>query len=291
MKTFTAGFILLILFLLTPPTAAQVRTDFDRSMNRPVTPFRIIGNIYYVGASDVASYLITTPRGHILIDGGFAETVPQIEKNVRELGFKLADVRILLNNHAHSDHAGGLQLLREKTGARLFSVREQALALARGGKEDFAFGDALSFAPVRADRIIRDGEKIRLGKTKLKTYLTPGHTKGCTTWTTNVKENGRKYKVIFLCSTTALNYDLVNNRNYPAIARDFAATFARLKRLRPDVFLASHASFFKMEQKLRAGKNQNPFIDPAGYRDFIARTERAFWEKLAKQKAVDGQTQ
>ena len=276
-----------LIFALSIPLNAQIRTDFDRNMNKPVEPFRIIGNIYYVGASDVASYLITTPKGHILIDSGFEETVPMIEENFKTLGFDLKDVKILLNNHAHYDHAGGLKLLKEKTGAKLFSVKEQAKSLENGDKDNFAFGDTISFSPVKVDKIIKDGQKVKLGGMKLKTHLTPGHTKGCTTWTTTVKEKGKKYKIIFQCSLSALNYNLIDSENYPNIAKDFQNTFAKLKKMKVDVFLGSHASFFKMAKKvelMKKGAEINPFIDPDGFTNFIEKNEEAFLKKLNQQK-------
>ncbi len=276
-----------ILLLFVSSANAQIRTDFDRSMNKPAEPFKIIGNIYYVGASDIASYLITTTKGHILIDSGFEETVPMIENNVKKLGFDLRDVKILLNNHAHSDHAGGLKLLKEKTGAKLYSVKEQAASLKVGDKNNFAFGEKLSFKPVNVDKIIKDRQKIKLGKTTLKTHLTPGHTKGCTTWTTRIKENGRKYRVIFQCSISALRYNLIDNPLYPNHAEDFQKTFAKLKKMKVDVFLGSHAQFFKMDAKLKRWKKdrtQNPFIDSKGYKDFVARMEKSFLRKLAAQQ-------
>ena len=279
---------LFYLFAVSLTVGAQIRTDFDRNMNKPVEPFRIIGNIYYVGASDVTAFLITDPKGHILIDGCFEETVPMIEKNVAKLGFKLADIKILLNNHAHYDHAGGLATLKKKTGAKLFSVKEQADHLERGGRDDFSFGDRLTFSPVRVDKIIVDGYRVKLGRSKLKTYLTPGHTKGCTTWTMRVDDGGTKRNVIFLCSTSALNYNLVDNPKYPDHASDFERTFARLKKMKVDVFLGSHAQFFKMDKKLKQWKEtpgENPFVDSKGYYDFIDRMEKAFRGKYQKQKA------
>ncbi len=265
-----------------------MRSDFDRKMNLPQKPFRVIGNIYYVGASDIASYLITTPNGHILIDSGFEETVPMIVANVKKLGFDLKNVKILLNNHAHYDHAGGMATLKSKTGAKLLAVREQAKVLEQGGKRDFAYGDALSFKPVKVDEIIRPGRKIRLGSVRLKTIFTPGHAKGATTWTMKIKENGKNLRVVFQSSLSVLpKYNLVNNPLYPNHARDFKRTFVKLNRLKPDVFLGSHAQFFKMKKKLKIweqDRSKNPFIDPQGYREFIIRSEKAFLKKLATQK-------
>ncbi len=267
---------------------SQIRTDFDRNMNQPFEPFKILENIYYVGASDVASYLITTNKGHILIDAGFEETVPMIEANVKKLGFDLKDVKIILNNHAHYDHAGGLKILKEKTDAKLYSVKEQAEVLENGAKNDFRFGDELSFSPVKVDKIIRDKQKIKLGKVKLKTHLTPGHTRGCTTFTTKIKHKKQKLNVIFLCSLSALDYNLVDNPKYPNLSQDFTNTFNKLKQMKVDVFLGSHAQFFKMSRKvalMKKDRSTNPFIDSKGFIDFVNRNEKAFYRKLNKQKA------
>ena len=281
-------FLLVFLLFAGISVNAQIRSDNDRQMNGPAEPFKIIGNIYYVGASDVASYLITTPKGHILIDGCFEETAPRIEKNIAKLGFKLSDVKILLNNHAHYDHAGGLKYLKEKTGAKLLANSKQTEMLERGGKQDFAYEDMLSFTPVKVDQIIKTDADIKLGGVKLKTMFTPGHTKGATTWVMNVTEDGRTLNVVFQSSLSALpRYNLIDNPLYPNHAEDFRKTFSKLKKLKPDVFLGSHAQFFKMKEKLaiwEKDKSSNPFIDPAGYRAFIKRAERAFLKKLADQK-------
>ena len=274
------------MLLTAIPVAAQVRSDFDRKMNEPFEPFRIVDNIYYVGASDVAVYLITTPEGHILLDGAFRETVPQIVANIKKLGFKLADIKILLTNHAHSDHAGGLALLKEKTGAKLYATKKQSKQLRRGGKGNFAFGDDLSFTPVKPDNRIRNRDEIKLGGVSITVHYTPGHTKGCTTFTTTAKKETSSYQVVFLCSLSALNYDLVSNKSYKSIAADFEATFDFLRPMKVDIFLGSHASFFKMKKKsamIKENPEINPFVDPKGYRDFIARMEKAFQEKLRKQ--------
>ncbi len=264
------------------------KSEGDRAMNQPVEPFKIIGNIYYVGASDVTSYLITTPQGHILIDGGFEETVPQIKANIAKLGFKLEDIKILLINHAHYDHCGGLAEIKKLTGARLFASLPDASVLEDGGISDFRFGgDKPLFTPVKVDAHLKDGQKIKLGGTTLTTYFTFGHTKGATSWTTETTENGRKYKVAFVSSLTTLDYSLVNNAKYPTIAADFTKTFETLKKLAPDVFLASHGQFFDLTEKsarLRAGTKLNPFIDVKGYQRFIARMTKAFEDKLKAEK-------
>jgi metallo-beta-lactamase class B len=282
------GFVLFLSVCFSAFAAAQ-KLEGDREMNQPVEPFRIIGNVYYVGASDVTSYLITTPRGHILIDAGFEETVPQIKANIAKLGFKIEDVKILLINHAHYDHCGGAAEIKKLTGARLYASPPDAPVLEDGGVSDFRFGgDKPLFAPVKVDEILKNNQEIRLGDTVLTTRFTFGHTKGATSWTMDVSETGRKYKVVFTSSVTTLDYSLVDNPKYPRVATDYAETFATLKNIKADVFLASHGQFFDLKEKaakLRAGAKPNPFIDPAGYRSFIARMTKSFEDKLKAEKA------
>ena len=261
------------------------QSESDRKSNQPLKPFRVIGNIYYVGANEVTSFLITGRAGHILLDAGFAETAPQIQQNIEALGFRVAHIKILLNSQAHFDHAGGLAKIKELTGAQLIASAADAEAIARGGKGDFAFGDRLTYEPVKADRIIADGESIELGETKMTAHLTPGHTKGCTTWTMSVEQNGRTYSVVFLGGVTVPGYKLVGNAQYPAIADDYVRSFALLKRLPCDVFLGAHGSYFDLERKLaRVGETPNPFIDPDGYRRHLEERERAFHEQLDREK-------
>ena len=267
--------------LLGPWMAVAQPTDTFRSWNQPVVPFRIIGNVYYVGASDVTSFLITTPAGHILLEGGFAETAPLIEKNVRELGFKLEDVKILLNSHAHFDHAGGLAELKRLTGARLIVSEPEAEMLARGGRGDFHYGDQLPFPPGKADRIIGDKGEIQLGGVVMTALLTPGHTKGCTTWTMKTTEEGKSYDVVFMGSISIPGYRLTNNTNYPNIAADYARSFKILKALPCDVFLAPHGFVFSLKEKMAGkGGKTNPFIDPQGYRKTIENAEHDYENQL-----------
>jgi metallo-beta-lactamase class B len=258
-----------------------------RSWNQPVEPFRIIGNIYYVGASDIASYLITSAKGHILIDGGFVETAPMIRDNIRRLGFKVEDVKYLLNSHAHFDHAAGLAQLKQWTGAQFVASRPDGDQIARGGHGDPMWGDKYLFPPVRPDRIIGDGDTVPVGDAVMTAHLTPGHTKGCTTWSTDAEENGKSYNVLFLCSVSAPDYKLVNNENYPNIVDDYRHTFAYLKTLPCDVFLGAHARFFDMDAKLAARKTDrqhNPFIKPKEFSAFIEGSERDFEAQLKKEQ-------
>src|SRR5215813_4368832 len=212
------AFILLLMLLLFLPSTAESQSDAtQRSWNQPVKPYRIIGNVWYVGASGVTSFLITTSDGHILLDSGLPETVPQIRQNVAQLGFKLADIKILINSHAHYDHAGGLAELKELTGAKLMSTEADAELLARGGKDDFQWGDKYAYRPVKSDRVLRDGDLVELGEVQLTARLTPGHTKGSTTWTMKVNEEGKQYDVVFSTSVSTPGYTLVNNDRYPSI--------------------------------------------------------------------------
>jgi metallo-beta-lactamase class B len=255
-----------------------------RSWNEPVEPFRILGNVYYVGAREVSSFLITSPEGHILLDGGFVETAAIIRDNIRKLGFKPEDVKYLVSSHAHFDHAGGLAQLKEWTGAKFVVSREDAVLMQRGGHGDFAFGEKFVFPAVAPDRILADRDVISVGRARMVAHLTPGHTKGCTTWTSEVEENGRSYHVVFLCSTSVPGYRLIHNAGYPNIVEDYRSTFALVKTLPCDVFLAPHGSMFGLTEKMAARKaGSNPFIDSGELRAFVEQSEREFEEELRKQ--------
>jgi metallo-beta-lactamase class B len=275
--------------LLAPSRLAGQADPTSRASNQPVAPFRILGNLHYVGASDVTAFLISTSGGLILIDGGFVETAPQIRDNIARLGFKPSDVKIILNSHAHYDHAGGLAQLKAWTGARLLASAGDAPLLEAGGRADPLFGDTLPFPPVKVDHLLRDGEAVTLGDTTMVAHLTPGHTRGCTTWTARIAEGGRSYDVVFVCSTSVLaGYRLVDHPTYPGIADDYARTFATLAALPCDVFLGAHASFFDGAEKARRrreGAAPNPFVDPRGYRAYLAGSEAAYRERLAAERA------
>ena len=283
-----------LIFIAYSSVAFAQADPQSRAMNQPVPPFRILGNLYSVGASDVTSFLITTPEGYLLLDGGFAETAPQIERNIAQLGFQLRDVKFLLNSHAHFDHAGGLAELKKWTNATVAVTWPDAELLHRGGHGDFRFGDKLTFPPLKIDRIISDGESVELGGQKMTAHLTPGHTKGNTTWTTQITADGKRYNVVFAGSMTALDYILAGRESYPGIAADFEKSFATLKRLPCDVFLSCHGSFFSFNEKrerLLRGEKPNPFIDPEGYQIFIAKYQKEFREKLEKQKQTEPTSQ
>ena len=270
--------------VLTPAAAAVLPAEPQPEWNRPAEPFRIAGNLYYVGTSTLGAYLLTDPSGHVLIDGAMPQSADLIADNIRRLGFRVEDVKILLNNHAHLDHAGGLARLKSLSGARLFASAADRPALESGTvayRDDYWF-----FPPVAVDEVVTDGEIVRLGALSLTAHLTPGHTRGCTSWTTRVIERGRPLDVIFACSLTVAGQALVNAPSYPQAAADFEASFARLRRLRADIFLGFHANQFDLESK-KAGLASDPFafVDPGELAAQVERAEAGFRQELERQRS------
>jgi metallo-beta-lactamase class B len=256
-----------------------------------MAPFRISDDVYYVGASDVTSFLIVTDAGLILTDGGFEQTAPQIEANIKTLGFDIKNVKILLNSHAHFDHAGGLAALKAASGARFLASRGDAPVLESGGAADFAhFGSYSYFPPIKVDGYLADGEEIALGHTVLTAHLTPGHTRGCTSWTMTTHVSGKPVDVLFICSLTVLpSYRLLSEPGYPGMAADFARSFKTLRSLPCQIFIASHGVFFDLKGKrarLDQNPSVNPFIDPKGCKKYIDAAEHAYDDELAKERAA-----
>lgn len=280
--------LLLPLLLMTTPAAAQT-TDWSRTIaewSTPTTPFRIAGNVHYVGTAGLSAYLITDPKGHILIDGAMAQNVDGIVANIRALGFRIEDVRYLLINHAHFDHAGGLARLKAMSGAMLLASAGDAPDLEAGktaGRKDL-----LHFAPVHVDRLIREGTHIRLGAIDLVTHMTPGHTKGCTSWSYRTAEAGRPLDIVFACSLTVAGQDLTGgNPAYPDPAGDFRRTFALLRGMKADIFLNFHPGAFDMDAKrkrLEAG-DAFAFVDPGELRRRVDAADAQFRKELAEQTA------
>jgi metallo-beta-lactamase class B len=260
-----------------------------KDWSEPFPAHRMIGNIYYVGSRGLASYLITTPAGHILINSNLVSSPPMIRENVEKLGFRFGDIKILLISHAHFDHDGGSAEIKKITGARYMVMAGDAEVVESGGKRDFQYGDlaALLYPATKVDRVLHDGDEVRLGDTVLTAHLTAGHTRGCTTWTMKVREGDKSYDVVIVGSPNVNDgYELVNNPRYPQIAADYAHGFEVLKSLPCDVFLGAHGSYFGMEAKyarLNAG-GANPYIDPEGYKAYVAEREQAFRSALEKQK-------
>jgi metallo-beta-lactamase class B len=278
-----------LLSLLPANLSAQLSPRERRAWNAPVQPFRITGNVYYVGAHGISSFLIATPDGLIVLDGGFAETAPLIERNIRTLGFQLKKVKYLLNSHAHYDHCGGLAKLKQDSGALLLASAPDSETLNTGHQLSYGPGQHEAYFPrVHVDRTIKDGERISLGGTVLTAHLTPGHTKGCTTWTMPVVEHGAKHNVVFYCSTSVAGNLLVNNPKYKDIVVDYESSFAALRKLPCDVFLGPHPSFFHLDEKLKRRKagQVNAFIDPNELTRFIDDSQRDLELELARQQAA-----
>lgn len=247
---------------------------------------RIVGNVYYVGSKALAIYLIETPEGHILINSGFEETVPLIRASVESLGFKMRDVKIILESHAHSDHVAGHALLKELTGAKVFVMRGDDNVIASGGVGQY-FYPKDRWPVCEVDRVLKDRDEVKLGGTTLIARLTPGHTRGCTTWTWTTTDGDKKYNVVVIGSPNVNpGYQLVANQDYPQIAEDFSKTFEVLKSLPCDIFLGAHGEYYGMiakHERLK-GAEKNPFLDPEGYRAYVELKEKAFRKTLSEQK-------
>jgi metallo-beta-lactamase class B len=273
-------------FALASPALAQG----DPNWTRPFPPFRIIGNIYWVGSYDLSTYLITTPQGNILINTGVGETAKQIKASVEQLGFKLADTKILTATHGHFDHVAGLAELKRMTGARLIVSEQDKELLESGGKLDFRFGDtpATRFEPVKVDGTFKDNDSISLGGTVLTAHHHPGHTKGATSFTLNVQESGKTYRVV-IANMASINPGVTVSgmAKYPGITEDYARTFKAQKDMPIDVWLASHAAQFKMHEKYKPGDAFNPdrFVDPQGFKAAVEQLEKTYRDQLARERA------
>ncbi|MGB8475545.1 MAG: subclass B3 metallo-beta-lactamase [Candidatus Acidiferrum sp.] len=276
----------LIFFLASAGSLfAQASPDWTE----PFPPFRIAGNLYYVGSKGLANYLITTPKGNILINSDLEANVPMIAASIEKLGFKFKDTKILLISHAHWDHDAGSAMIKQMTGAKYMVMDADVSVVESGGKTDFQYGNSPSslYKPTKVDRILHDDDQVSLGGTVLVAHLTPGHTKGCTTWTMKVTDRGNTYNVVIVGSPNVNpGYKLVHNAAYPQIAQDYERMWRVLKSLPCDIFLGAHGAYFGLEEKyplLKEG-GANPFIDPDGYKRFIAEKEKDFRTELAKQE-------
>ncbi len=266
-------------------------TQSPGEWNQPVKPFRIIGNVYYVGTSGISSYLVATPDGLILLDCGPRETAALVLENIQQLGFAPRQVKILVGLHGHYDHVGGAALVKNATGAKLFVGAAGRALVESGGRNDDQWGDTFAWQPVSVDRGLRDGDKVRLGGVELMVRSTPGHTRGSITCLMKTREADREYGVVFAGSVSCPDYRLVGNPRYPDIAADFERTFETLKALSCDVFLAEHGWDFALPDKIKRLEqepNANPFIDPTGYRQYLERAEARYHDQLVKQTDSSG---
>ena len=282
--------MLLLISTAASAQTAPAQTDGTEYLV-PFPAHRVISNIYFVGGKDLGIFLVTTPQGHILINAGVEDSVPMIQKSVESLGFKFSDVKILLISHAHFDHDAGAARIKQLTGAKYEVMDADVQVVESGGKQDFFYGQipGMTYPPAKVDRVLHDGDTVSLGGTVLTAHLTPGHTKGCTTWTMVAKENGKNYNVVIIGSPNVnKGYKLVNNAAYPQIAADFEKTFATLRSLPCDIFLGAHGGYYGMEAKYAALKSggPNPFIDSEGYKNFVSEREQTFRAELSQQTAA-----
>jgi metallo-beta-lactamase class B len=274
---------LIISILLTP------LLSFAYPVPQPFPPFKIADNLYYVGTADLASYLVVTPKGNILINSSINDTVPMLKESIAKLGFKYSDTKILLISHAHADHAEGSKLIKDETHVQYMVMAEDVPDIESGGKTDFQYrSDPSMYFPVtKVDKVLHDGDKVSLGGVTLTAHLTPGHTKGCTTWSMRVNDHGKSYNAVIIGSLNVNpGYKLVANKSYPKIAQDYIHAIKTLEALPCDIFLGAHAGYFDLQNKyakLMQHDSSNPFVDPQGCRAYIAEKKHEFDAEYAKQ--------
>ena len=289
-----SGMLLMVLMTALPASAEWEIPESWIAAREPVhIASQISGepaaNLYYVGTAGLASYLITSEKGHILIDATLGENVDQVLGNVVKLGFKVEDIKILLASHAHFDHVGGMAEVKRRTGAALWVSAIDAEQMARGGKGDFFLGDTAPFEPVEADKILDDGDVVTLGGASLTARLTPGHTQGCTSWQLDVGKGETSETAVIICSLSVLDgYRLWKDPHYEGLGRDFCNSVAALEAIDADYFLASHPSFFHLDDKVeRQKQSEKAFVDRPGYAKYLANA-RAKIEKTLADEGLEG---
>jgi len=275
------------LFVMGLCCAAAWATPPLPDWSQEIAPFKIAGNLYYVGSGDLASYLVVTPQGDILINSNMATSPPLIKRSVEKLGFHMRDIKILLISHAHYDHdAGSAEILR-MTGAKYMVMDGDVAAVESGGRSGVPEPDFPTYPPAKVSRVLHDGDTVRLGRMVLTAHKTPGHTPGCTTWTMVVQDGGRSYNTVILGSPNLnAGTKLIDNKLYPHIAEDFETGFRVALSLPCDIFLGAHGIYFDMKQKItrmQAGE-KNVFVDPEGYKRYILNAQAAFEKELARQQ-------
>jgi metallo-beta-lactamase class B len=276
---------------LRAQTDAYVAPARPDNTNVKRDPAKLIGNIYWVGHSEVGSFLITTPQGHILMDTTSAEEWPWVRENIEKLGYKMSDVKILINSHPHAEHIGGMAMVKQLTGAKLITSVETAADMSSGGRNDFREDGSEQYTPVKPDQTVPDGGKVEFGGVTLTAHITPGHTKGCTTWTTTVDDGGQKRDVVFVCGVANHGIEratILNNERYPNMRQDFEKAFRVLRSLNCEVFLYVRATTIHLDEKLaklKSGATTNPFIDPQGCKGYIDEYEARYLDQLKYELA------
>jgi len=288
-KTWLVIWVVLVVPFITSLGSAGNPRAQTNDWTEPFPPFKIAGNLFYVGSRGLANYLITTPKGHILINSDMEENVPLIRASVEKLGFKFTDIKILLISHAHWDHDAASDTVKKLTGAKYMVMDADVSVVESGGKSDFQYGNdpKTLYNPTKVDRVLHDRDEVRLGGTVLVAHLTPGHTKGCTTWTLQVEDRGKKYDVVIIGSPNVNpGYRLVSNPAYPRISEDYEKTFKVLKSLPCDIFLGAHGNYFGLETKYPRFIHEgvSVFVDPAGYKKYVEGKQEEFETELTKQR-------
>ena len=294
MPRHTRAILITALSIMITAFAVASHAPVQNDWTEQFPAFRIAGNLYYVGSKGLASYLVTTSQGHILVNSDLEANVPMIRASVESLGFKFSDIKILLISHAHWDHCAGSAMIKRLTGAKYMVMEGDVDVVESGGKTDFHYANdpTALYPPTKVDRVLRDGDEVKLGDATLTARLTPGHTKGCTTWTMKVND-GSKLRDVVIVGSPNVNpgYKLVGSTVYPRMTEDFEKTFRVLNSLSCDYFLGAHGSYFDLEKKyaqFKAGSS-TALIDPAGYKSFVIDREQAFRTELKKQQAANTQ--
>lgn len=291
MKAFGRSVAVGVALLLIPGRVhAQTNVTLLPEWTTAIAPFHIAGNLYYVGSKDLASYLVVTPSGNILINSSLEASVPLIKSSIEQLGFKFSDTKILLISHAHWDHDAGSAVIIKETGAKYMVMDGDVSVVESGGQTDFAYGNS-RYPPAKVDRVLHDGDEVRLGNAVLIAHKTAGHTRGCTTWTLRVDEKGKPLNVVIVGGWYVNpGFRLVDKPNmpasYPGIANDYRHTFVVLKSLPCDVFLGAHGQYFDMLAKIDKAKMSTDlvWVDPQGYANAVAEWEQEFLTELKRQQ-------
>lgn len=290
MRTLAAALFALSLFA----TGAQAQTVKDflaqvtKKWTTPFEPFHMIGNIYYVGTDGIAVYIIKTSGGLILMDTALPQSTGMIKDNIAKLGFKLGDIKYIMNTHAHFDHTGGFAEIKKETGAQLIAGERDKPLLEGGYYPGDEKNADLGFPAVKVDRAVKEGDKVTLGDTTLTAHATPGHSPGCTSWEMTVKDGNQDRNVLFFCSGTVALNKLVGHPTHPGIVEDYRSTYAKVKAMKVDVLLGPHPEVYGMQEKRAQMKDgaPNPFVKPGELATYAATLEQDFDKQLAKQTAA-----
>ncbi|AMA59514.1 BJP family subclass B3 metallo-beta-lactamase [Bradyrhizobium sp. CCGE-LA001] len=290
MRRLTAALCAIV--LLTTGAQAQTIKDFlaaaMQKWTAPFEPFQLIGNIYYVGTGGIAVYVIKTSQGLILMDTAMPQSTGMIKDNIAKLGFKVSDIKLILNSHAHLDHTGGFAEIKKETGAQLVAGERDKPLLEGGYYPGDEKNQDLAFPAVKVDRTVKEGDKVTLGDVTLTAHATPGHSPGCTSWEMSVKDGDQNREVLFFCSGTVALNRLVGQPTYPGIVDDYRATYAKAKAMKIDVLLGPHPEVYGMQAKRAEMKDgvPNPFVKPGELATYIAGLSDDFDKQLAKQTAA-----